>query len=370
MPMKTENGEEIYEEAEILNEDDRAPAPPPIPKKRKKKKKPPESFGLDWTNGVLFGICVIVLTGFFFSYRETTAESISRFCGSIFALVFVPALLSFIVWAIARNKTATTITFNALVALLSIGNLATMILPNHPLNFLAKKDQRETVLQMEQDKKLLRNRLGSTDDPDKAREALEEYNSNLQKSLGKMAQSHTGKQRQALEILQIFASENNQLIKKWQDSFEGAKELLSMDYSQIKNNGEFSRRKQIAKTYISETRAYLKLFNETVPKLTQRLAPLGSDERFIKEMLEGARQKNQSQKRPFEAAMNEHIVMGNTLLEMLDLLEKNQSAWSLKDGQLEISDDNTLDKYNKLFETIQATAEKIDKYTQEIVNQI
>jgi|GEM_PF-5075900 len=355
--MRREDQEENGVEAEIVRENVQDEAQAPVKKKKKKKKKPVESFALHWSNGVLFGIFSLILIVLFVIYSEKTPQKIGMVTGSIVALVLWPAILSFILWLLTKSKMAVTISFNVLIILVFLGNLA-MRLPN--------REQIAALRQMEQEKEALKKILSSTDDPEKTKAALDKYNENVQKSLGKMAQSSSGNEKQALEILKTFSAETEKATAKWRTTFDALGNPRILDYSQLKNPGEFDYQKNIAKTYIAETRIYVKYLQGMTATLTQRLSVVGLNDPFIKGVLDGATKKQQSQKAILDPLMNQHLALGNTFLEILDILEKKQSVWSANGGQLEINDPDTLRKVNTLVENIDKIKVKIDQYANEL----
>lgn len=355
--MKRENQDEDYAEAEVVNDDIQEEVQAPVKKKKKKKKKPTESFALHWSNAVLFGLFTAILILLFSVYSEKTPRTIGMLSGSIFALVLWPSIFAFVLWLLTRNKMATTITFNVLIVLVFIGNLA-MRLPN--------RDQLAAMRQMEKEKEDLKNLLKSTDDPEKVKAALDKYNENVQKSLGKMVQSSSGTEKQALEILKNFSAETERATSKWRASFDAIANPRILDYTQLKNKGEFDYQKNLVRTYISETKTYVKYLEGMIPTLKQRLSVVGLNEPFVKGALDGATRKQQSQKLIFEPLMNQHLMLGSTFLEILDILEKKQAVWSVAGGQLQINDDETLKKVNALIENIDQIKVKIDHYANEL----
>lgn len=315
--MNKHNPEEEYQEAEILDAEvleDEAPAR----KKPKKKKRAKANTGLPWSSALILGGFSIASVG----------------------------VLAFIAYQAIYNPNAYQAIYN----------------PN--------QRHQDAARQMEKNKERFIDSVKSTDDPAKAKQAYEEFAASNQKNLGKLAQASSGNQKIAIQIFQDFLAENEVFAKKWQTSFEALQDPRILDYTQLKNKGEFNYQKKIIKVYITDTKAYIEIYRAMIPNLTKRLAVIEPGSQFVMGMIDGATKTHQRQKPIFEKVMNQHLTLGNTLLEILDTLEKKQALWSVNNGQLQIDETETLNKINSLIETMEQTKLKIAQYSNELLETI
>jgi len=325
-------------------------------------------FRLSESNKFFFVVSAFIAGLIFALKGDRSAYAVGQVCGTIFALLFWPLLVSWVVWLIAGKKEkAATWTFNIVLGLSTFGQVLVQggqflyeKYGDELKNFAATVDAEVKRQQFKQIAK-------ESDDPEKIEKLYDDYVQSLNTQASSKAKSSSGKEKQYYEIMEKFTNDSNKVVKNWQLSLTAAADPQILDCKYLTSDKAFNKQRIILLLYLDKSRKYQKFFKNMVAELDKRLSPLGKDSKFYKNGMKEVKSNFTKQKVYFAPLMKAHIDQGNCLVKLLDLLRHNRDYWYYENSQVMFNDADLLDEFNGLIRELKAVKKVIHRNSSKLV---
>ncbi|MFN0199688.1 MAG: hypothetical protein ACKVT0_23280 [Planctomycetaceae bacterium] len=284
------------------------------------------------------------------------------FFGQLLTAILLPTLFAWIVWWISgKKKTAASVTFNICLTLILLGQIGQ-----------AGRRQRvpQAMQELQEEKQQLKDQAANSDDPAAVDAALDEYSGSIKDKFNKLAETSSGKEKQFFTIMRDYVNDSQEVARKWRETYDAVLAPAILDFSQLTSDEEFARQRSVIEAYVAESKAYANVFDNTVSDLKQRLSVLGENDEAAQGALEGATEKYISQKPVFGPLMQAHIEYGQTMIQLLDLLQNHKTDWAYVNGELELYTETMIDEYNKLAESLARHESTIETQARKVIENL
>ena len=300
--------------------------------------------------GSVLGVYLI----FFVAFVEKTPFTVGRHVfAPVLALFIVPTLIAWVVWRFSgRQERTGNIAFAAVLSLLLLGQVG---------QFLGNVSESLAIKDLHRDGKELRREISTNEHTPSERAALtKEYADKIESTFEQRAAQSSGAEKHLYKAMEEFVRETRAANARWKEAYEAAGDSRILDYSVLTNHGEFEAQRNTLKKYVAESVTYGKYHTNMMSNLAAKLDASGVRGDLARGTLEGARRKYELQRPILVPLMEAHVGYGQTMLEILDLLEESTGKWSLDNDTLQIEDDAMLSKFNALVERLAGHEESVN----------
>jgi hypothetical protein len=305
-------------------------------------------------NKIYVGLVLGVYLIFFVVFIEKTPFMVGKHVfAPVLALFIVPTLIAWVVWRLSgRRDRAGNIAFAAVLSLLLLGQAGQL---------LGNVQESRAIDELERDGEEFRRSVATNEHGPSERAALtEEYADKIQSTFEQQASQSSGAEKLLYKAMEEFVRETRAANARWKEAYEAAGDSRILDYSVLTNHGEFEAQRNTLKKYVAESVTYGKYHTNMMSNLAAKLDASGVRGDLARGTLEGARRKYELQRPILVPLMEAHVGYGQTMLEILDLLEESTGKWSLDSDTLQIEDDAMLSKFNALVEQLAGHEESVN----------
>jgi hypothetical protein len=185
-------------------------------------------------------------------------------------------------------------------------------------------------------------------DTAKVTEARERFFSEMQDTVGSLADTTSEEQKRFAAVMQDFLADVAARARELATAFQAINNTETLNFAALRSEGAFDERRSQVGTYAQVAADYGLFYSGLMDTLGQRLAVLGPDNSYAIGAIEGARKQHNKQQPGMEAVMQAHTDYAAQLQAMLDFLEKAMDTWHEQDGKIHFQHQADLDTFNDL----------------------
>jgi hypothetical protein len=173
--------------------------------------------------------------------------------------------------------------------------------------------------------------------------------------------------QQIYDVMVVFMAEENEAAEVWMASCQTVLTPRTLNCELLYDNApEYAAQRDIIQTYMENTEIYSAFGDSTVHRLRERLRPLEGMEEKIEEAVQEVEVDHLRQKPVFDSLMAAHITYGQTMLEILELLEKNQDQWVFSEGEAAFYHPRVLEDITALQEKLHQCGIDVNTYSMKL----
>ena len=326
-------------------------------------------FEVTESNKVFFTFGSLLIIGVSFKQGDmhigTLVENLILLAG----LFFMPLIAGWIGWIASEGKAAVVnVTINSFVVLVVLGFLAFEFSPDLSEKFKAEVTEAVALMEMKRDVQKFKGSLKEAETDEEVQEVFNNYSDKVEKSIQKMADVSSGKEKQFFKVMQTFVADSKKVVKNWHLALNAAAAPEILDGGKLNHEKEFNKQRIILLLYVDQSKKYKKFFHNMVPELTRRLAVIGHNLTLCKEAIREVKLKYNQQKSTFSLLIDGHINQGFCLVKLLDLLKAEQTVWAYKNDQITFYDNAVLNRFNRLIKELQGYQKTINTYSGKMID--
>ncbi len=291
-----------------------------------------------------------------------TPYEIGEFIGKLFAYFLFPLLFAWIAWRLSgRKEKSGSVTFNVVLLLVVLGQIG---------QFGKRLQESQSVREIQEQKEEFKQTLANVDDLEQVDAAYEKFADSVIEEFAQLSERSRGEEKEFYKIMSGFVSDSRAMFQRWSDSFDAVQAPRILDYSLLNSDEEFDFQKDVLEHYIEETKAYNRHTSNMISDLKKRLSVLGQRSEYAAGAVKGATEKYLLQKPIFDSLFTAHVEYGNNIIQLLELLQKNQDEWSYANDELLIDSDAVLNECNELFEKMSINEATINTLSEKLLEVI
>ncbi len=317
-----------------------------------------KSFSLSTFNKIYIGAVFASMMALFVGVSDKTPNQMAELSFRLFALFVIPYLFAFAIWFLSGKKqSGGSWVFNIVMTLVLLGQL---------MHFVSQALHTDAIESQEAYKKDL-----VKVEPSKEPEAVFEEKSvaSLQAKENSSPKASTEANKPMYKTLGEFENRSQTAVKTWNTSFDAIQAPRILDFARLSNDDEYDYQRNLLKAYLAESENYSLFFDNAVPNLEQSLSSVEGDP-AAKAALNEAIAQHRSKKPVFETLINAHVEYGNSMIEVLDLLQQNKADWIYEDEELIIENDDLLDRYDSLLELVEDNEQAIEILAEQLAEAV
>ncbi len=317
-------------------------------------------FKLSTFNKAYIGFVALVAFALFIAFSEKTPFQVGQLTGELLSCLLFPLLLAWIVWGVTgRREKGGRLTFTLVLTLILFGRLA---------QFEKRGRVNQEFESLQTQKEELKKELLATDDPEEIDAAFNGYVQSGKDAFDRLSKTSSGDEKKFYIIMRDIVTEAQTTTQNWNDAFRAVQSPDILDLSILVSGDEFARQSMIVRSYIEQSTAYSESVATYIPRLKKRLSVLGDGNEIATEAIKGATEKLLLQKPILEPLMRTHIAYGNNMLQILELLQKNQDDWDYDNAELSIYSDDVSSDFDELADALGANEEAINSLSEKLID--
>lgn len=318
-----------------------------------------EKYSLSKSNIIFFSVIFFIHFLFFILYAKKTPYQAGEFIGNIFVLFLFSILPAWIVWRRSRKKRKASIAFNIALSIFLIIKI---------VNLVEKSSKRIELQKLHSEtKKYKKNLKNAFAEPSKIDSLTDDYYDKITKFYNKLANESTGTEAFIYKSMNEFMRDSQAVSKKWEKAINKVSNSDILKYSLLKSKEEINRQKQIINQYITESKKYLKYRSDIMDFLKKKLKPISFDKNYYQNTIKVANEELEKQKPIIDPLIKTHIEYGKIMIEILDVLERENSNWHTENNELIFKEDKTNDEFNQIINKAIELEEKINILSQKTI---
>jgi len=312
-------------------------------------------FTLSSSNKIFFGCAFALYVTIFVAFAKKSAYQMEEFWHGIVQLMLVPLAISWVSWHISgKRRAAAVIAYNIVLSLIIFGMLTLAVGSLRD----AQKDRALKGLMADQE--AFRQKLSDSNlTAEQANLMLDDYFEKGRTTFEDLGNKSTGIEARLYKVMSESLAETEGVVRAWRESYMAVLDPNILDLSLLKSEEEIERQEEILGTYVTETRRYREYFLKMVENLEKRLTPLGLQNGHVKRALNGATGGYNRQRPLMIPLFQAHIENGESMKEILNILEAEFGKWSYKDDTLLFEDEANLKRIMELYQRIGELEEEI-----------
>lgn len=314
-------------------------------------------FRLSKVNWILALIVIGISALIFLRSDGINGFSLGYLFGSIVTSAIVPLFFALIVWLIKGKKPYSgTYTFNIVLVLLCFGMLKEI--------GAMSKEKTDSV------DAITKSALKYKDNINNEKvgiNAYQEHIANVDDGISKMIRNSTGNEQEVYKNLQKFTSINSSVMIDWQKSVDSVAQPRILDYSVLNNQAEFNYQIGVLNYYKKQSNLYKRHFENRKSLLVNLNKNIPKGNLTLKGVMTGVNNKDSIQKPIFEPFIKSHIDYSNSLLEIIEFLQKNQGKWKYKNNELLFSTLELEEKYSTIINKIAKNENRINELSDKMI---
>jgi hypothetical protein len=306
------------------------------------------SYRLSKSNKVYLSCVVgVYILLFLFSPASTGKDGIP---GHALGILALPTLVSWGVWRLGKSNKGASIAFNivltlnVLIRLFAVGEQV-VATSNHQV-MVEKKEAYYLSLSQS-------GLAESKDLYDAYTKAARTYYSGI-------AETQSGVNRKSIEIFAELMIELVVKERNWLGAREDIRSQRIMDMSRFNNTNELEFQKTKIGNYIWLSKNYKESASDFAPELGRRFSEINYDIESKSDLgVEwglGLRNRLDS----LATSLQTHVELGETMMSIVSLLERNNGQWEIRNDEILMSSDNALSEYGYLAARLDSLAREID----------
>ena len=321
-------------------------------------------YKLSKSNKIYFSVVAVLSIGVFVVMSEPTPYGLGVLTGRLIGYFLIPALIALIVWWLSgRKEKGGSWTFNIVLTL-----VVSLVILGQIGQYGNNIQLSQTLADLQEQQEEFKRDISNIEDPEEYDDAYNEHVDSMKQGFSDLSEVSEGVEKQFYVIMNEYTDEVQLATQKWQDSFKAVQAPRILDYSLLNSDEEFIYQRNVLNSYTENTKAYDIYYANMVPGLKKRLSVLEGENAIVIGAVNAATKNYNLQKPIFEPLMRAHIEYGNSLIQVLDLLQKNKDMWSYENNELMINSDNMLSQYNELVEVIGGNEATINTLSSKLVD--
>ncbi|MBN2309253.1 MAG: hypothetical protein JXR94_09800 [Candidatus Hydrogenedentes bacterium] len=305
-------------------------------------------------NKAYLAVVLLAVVVLFIPVPDKTPYMIGSCAGRMMGLALLPCFFAWVAWRLSKEKKpVASVTFNVVLTLAVLGQVG-------QIAWRIQESKAMDDLQASQAE--MRKRIAEGDiDQAELGAMAQQHADKIESTFEELSETATGdEEKRFYGAMDAFVEETRANGHRWNTSFEAVCEPRVLDYSLLTTEAEYAAQRAILNKYVSETQRYLAYHGSMLATLQAKLDEAGAHGGRAQGAITGARRTYELQKPVFVPLMETHVKYGQTMLAILDLLEKNGGRWAVGDGELVFEDDATSTAYNGLIEDLGQCEESIN----------
>ncbi|BET69113.1 hypothetical protein ASA1KI_40310 [Opitutales bacterium ASA1] len=204
-------------------------------------------------------------------------------------------------------------------------------------------------------------------DSDQAEQVRERFFSDMDQSLGLLADTELDEQKRFALIMQDFMAVIAERARVWHAGFARINNSETLDFAALREEGAFARRREAIQAHETSTRAYLVVYDGLVDELRGVLAPLGPSNDFARGAIKGMIEQRTKTNAAMHEVLAAHVRFSADLQATLDYLELHFEAWEPIDGAIQFETSEQVDGYRALVDRLRQSQTDLDTATRRLV---
>jgi len=173
---------------------------------------------------------------------------------------------------------------------------------------------------------------------------------NIDNSLNTLIKSSIGDEKRVYLALKSFTEKSAEINNKWNEAYNNFNDPRIFDITLLNNEKEFVFQKEVIYNYIDKSQVFLKFFQNRINYLRGKTANIDPDNPTLIGVLRGVANRDSVQRPIFIPYIEGHINYGKIMIQILNLLEKENPNWKYLDEVIEFQNPKSQAKYNQLIE--------------------
>lgn len=310
------------------------------------------SYKISRGNGILTAVLMpIGLLAYIVAYKGPGGSVFfGGLAGTVFAFVAIPAMFSYLVWALrGRKEKAGTSTYAIVLFLAVSGQI---------LNALEQMSQDRAVEDMQADVRNLGQELDFANEEELEQFSDKRYET-VHEHLDKISATSKGAEKKFLEVLKQHSVNEQAQVQKWESAVDLVHDPKILDAAYLMAPEDFSHQRQVLVDYRDETADYKAYYNNQAEILTQSMRSAGLSQSMIKGAIAGLDHNMSAVGPAFRRHMDAHAEYSQIMIEWVDLLEANQAGWRVTNDELNITDPVLQVNYDLLWDRLVDAEEEV-----------
>jgi hypothetical protein len=204
-------------------------------------------------------------------------------------------------------------------------------------------------------------------DPNQAEQVRERFFSDMDQSLGLLADTELDEQKRFAVLMQDFMAVVAGRARAWNAGFARINNPETLDFVALREEGAFAQRREAIQAHETSTRSYLVTYDGLVDELRGVLAPLGPRNDFAIGAVKGMIEQRTKTNAAMHEVMAAHLRFTAALQATLDYLESHFAAWEMAEGAIQFETSEQVDGYRAAIDRLRQAQADLDAATRRLV---
>ncbi len=264
--------------------------------------------------------------------------------GILFITFLIPILFALFIWFVRRRQAwAGTTTFNivlsVVVGLSGLAKLGKM-----------SQIQRDPINKMSKAVSDYKNSVSNVENISEIDSSYRVMSSDVHDAVDKMIEESTGEDKVVYKTFKHFLRITNNINLEWTNAVDQFSNERILDLTQFDDKSEYEYQKKIVKRYIDKSNVYKNFMENRIEIFESEAIHIDKNNEVYRGMLRGMVRKDSLQRPIVLPFIQYHILYGEEMYSLLELLEVEHDNWSynIEDSTVVFQDSVSQEKYDYL----------------------